>query len=219
MNNFRSYNNEEVSYEELVELSKLSADPDLVLGWLEESGDYDVRVCDGDLEIDGDFSTSAANIAGLFVRGSLRVAGRYRDTGYPRSSVIVVGDLVARDIVTGGHLEVLGNLHAARYLVGDHNDYGARIAGGVRARLFVPQHHHFAIGGAVDVACAIGDSHRLSENQRTRVRFFGGSDVQLREYLQPNTYYWDEAAAEFDLDLGRLHKRLLQDESVLLASV
>ncbi|MFI8438278.1 hypothetical protein ACIGJO_31960 [Streptomyces sp. NPDC079020] len=126
---------------------------------LDEIGDHtaDVWLVDGDLHIRGDLDLIDESVYLLVVLGDLVVDGAYGDYDYPESFLLVTGNMRARDVVTGGWLEVHGDLSTDRLIGDDYNDCGADIGGDVHAQLFYSEHHHFAIGGALIANAVIGE--------------------------------------------------------------
>jgi hypothetical protein len=120
-----------------------------------ESYTSDIWLADHDLHIPGDLDLDECAYL-LVVLGDLVVDGVYVDSHYPESFLLVTGNMRARDVVTGGWLEVHGGLSTDR-LIGDYNDCGAYIGGDVHAQLFYGEHHHFTIGGALNADAVIGE--------------------------------------------------------------
>ncbi len=120
-----------------------------------DSDSGDVCVATGDLHITGDLNLFDRDIFALFVDGSLTVDGLYADCDHPASYLLVTGDMRARDVITGGWLEVHGDLTTGN-LIGNYNDCSAFIGGDVRAELFYGEEHFFTIRGAVHADVVIG---------------------------------------------------------------
>ncbi|MFE7041016.1 hypothetical protein ACFU9X_16675 [Streptomyces atratus] len=116
----------------------------------------DVWFVDGDLHIPGDLDLTQEGVYLLVVLGDLVVDGAYGDSDDPESFLLVAGNMRARDVVTGGWLEVHGDLSTDR-LIGDYNDCGVHIGGDVHAQLFYGEEHHFTIGGALIANAVIGE--------------------------------------------------------------
>ncbi|MFF3959715.1 hypothetical protein ACFYY1_42105 [Streptomyces sp. NPDC001890] len=157
----RSYKKNQVSQAEVITaIGRFRSDYKIkrVTAALDEIDDYtaDVWFVDGDLHITGDLDLADESVYLLVVLGDLVVDGAYGDADYPESFLLVTGNMRARDVVTGGWLEVHGDLSTDR-LIGDYNDCGAYIGGDVHARLFYGETHHFTIGGALIVNAVIGE--------------------------------------------------------------
>lgn len=123
---------------------------------MEEDGDYDVQVVDGDLHVKGDLETFEHGLCGLIVKGNLVVDGLFAETDDPATGVFVLGNLTAARVVTNGTLGVKGTLTATEALVGFYNDYSATIKKDVVTPLFNPENHYFDIGGKLKAKVVIG---------------------------------------------------------------
>ncbi|MFF1651647.1 hypothetical protein [Streptomyces sp. NPDC058240] len=159
--NVRSYKKNQVSRAEVITaISRFHNDYMIkrVTAVLDQIDDHtaDVWLVDGDLHIRGDLDLTDESVYLLVVLGDLVVDGAYGDYDYPESFLLVTGNMRARDVVTGGWLEVHGDLSTDR-LIGDYNDCGAHIGGDVHAQLFYSEHHHFTIGGALIANAVIGE--------------------------------------------------------------
>ncbi|MFF9566224.1 hypothetical protein [Streptomyces sp. NPDC014685] len=157
--NARSYKENQVSRAEVLTAISRFHDKysiERVTAALDEIEDYanDIWLVDHDLHIPGDLELAQSAYL-LVVLGDLIVDGVYDDSHYPESFLLVTGNMRARDVVTGGWLEVHGDLNTDR-LIGDYNDCGAYIGGDVHARLFYGEEHHFTIGGALSANAVIG---------------------------------------------------------------
>lgn len=158
--NVRSYKKNQVSQAEVITaIGRFHDDYKIkhVTAALDEIEDYtgDVWFVDGDLHIPGDLDLTDESVYLLVVLGDLVVDGAYGDSDDPESFLLVTGNMRARDVVTGGWLEVHGDLSTDR-LIGDYNDCSAYIGGDVHARLFYGEEHHFTIGGALIANAVIG---------------------------------------------------------------
>ncbi|GAA4698808.1 hypothetical protein [Phytohabitans rumicis] len=138
----------------------------------------DVLLVDGDLHVPGDLDLSDERAYLLVVRGDLTVGGYYGDSDDPESFLLVTGDMRARDVVTGGWLEVHGDLHTGR-LIGDYNDCSALIGGDVHAELFYGEEHWFTVEGRVNANVVVG-SPRMSGKAPAGLEL---DDVRLLEYF------------------------------------
>ncbi|MGV9312363.1 hypothetical protein ACWDR0_09200 [Streptomyces sp. NPDC003691] len=156
----RSYQQDQISLAEVLPAIRRFHDgykTERVTEMLDEIEHYttDIRFADGDVYIPGDLDLAQEGICLLVVLGDLVVGGAYRDSDHPESFALVTGSMRARDVVTGGWLEVHGELRTDR-LIGDYNDCSARIGGDVHAGLFYGENHLFTIGGALRAEVVIG---------------------------------------------------------------
>jgi len=134
-------------------------------------------VHDGDLRIDGDFDTGDRDLTALVVRGNLRVSGLYQDTcNDGPSQVIVFGDLCAANVLTAGYLEVTGDLVVNEAVVGDYNDGGALVHGALRAALFLPFDHAFAIKGDNRAKETIHNLNAKTRPRQLAKRFYAAAE-------------------------------------------
>lgn len=150
-----------------------------LLGDMAEDGveDYDGNflTIDGDCVVVGDLDTDEHEIAVLVVRGSLTVGGYFRDHSDDGPTVtVVLGDLRAKNVVTAGLLEVKGSMVVREAVVGDYNDGGVLIHGGLQADLFMPMEIGYAIRGEVTAReqLPFATTRLDSVPQRLHPRFF-----------------------------------------------
>jgi len=138
---------------DLVETCHHPAVVELLREFLEDgTEDYDGRflVVDGDSAVDGDLDTDDHEITVLVVRGNLTVGGTFRDGCDDGPTVtVVLGDLQARNVVTAGLLEVLGDMRVEQAVVGDYNDGGALVHGRLVTDLFLPVEIRYEVRGAL----------------------------------------------------------------------
>jgi hypothetical protein len=139
----------------------------------------DILVSNGDLHIAGDLDLDVQ----LLVDGNLSVDGCYRDSDDPQTITLVTGDLTARDVITGGFLEVHGNLTCGR-LLGDYNDCSAYISNNVTADLFYGEEHYFTIGGDLNADIVLG--HPRLEFEIDPARMIELDDPWLLTILDPD---------------------------------
>jgi hypothetical protein len=161
----RSYKQGQVTRDEALAVMKLSRDRGKAKGLIDRIDDLDdyqsdLFVVDGDLRIAGDLDLMKEGIFLLAIRGDLVVDGVYHDYDDPETFLLVTGAMTARDVLTAGWLEVHGELTARGSVIGDYNHGGAHL-GGLRARVFYPEHHHFEVTGPVAVEYAVDSKHRL----------------------------------------------------------
>ncbi|MFH9655586.1 hypothetical protein ACH4MT_32420 [Streptomyces anulatus] len=159
--NVRSYKKNQVSQAEVITaIGRFHDDYKIkrVTTALDAIEDYtgDVWFVDADLHIPGDLDLTDEGVYLLVVLGDLVVDGAYGDSDDPESFSLVTGNMRARDVVTGGWIEVHGDLRTDR-LIGDYNDCSAYIGGDVHAQLFYGEEHHFTIGGALIANAVIGE--------------------------------------------------------------
>ncbi len=88
---------------------------------------------DGDLAIDGHVDVNVP----LIVGGDLTVKGTYLDTRGGWVSVVVLGDLVAENVLNGYHLGVAGSVRVADLFYACEPQHTTEIAGGLEARAFL----------------------------------------------------------------------------------
>ncbi|MCX4850253.1 hypothetical protein [Streptomyces sp. NBC_00893] len=139
----------------------------------------DIWFIDGDLHISGDLDLADESVYLFVVLGDLVVDGAYGDSDDPECFLLVTGNMRARDVVTGGWLEVHGDLRTDR-LIGDYNDCSAYIGGDVHARLFYGEEHHFTIGGALIANAVIG---RPRLEIATPPAVIGLADLRILEHF------------------------------------
>lgn len=114
----------------------------------EELAGCDIRWVEGDLRVP---HLDLCGQLPLVVTGSLYVAGALVDSAYPLSVLVVLGDLVAANVVTRGELAVGGSVRiAGLWFLNSGNDYEVRVAGNVRTGLFYEGGMHTAIGGSLE---------------------------------------------------------------------
>jgi hypothetical protein len=136
------------------------------------SGCVDVLLHDGDLVIDGDFSTGIEPWTGwLIVRGNLEVKGLLEDWDDPESSIIITGNLCANNLITRGWLEVHGDLRVHQNLIFLHNDCSAEIFGDVSAEFVYTKYHHIKIHGALTGELISGDYDRYEAGNKGKYQF------------------------------------------------
>ncbi|MER5989335.1 hypothetical protein [Streptomyces sp. NPDC001787] len=182
--NVRSYKKNQVSRAEVITAIGLSHNDYMikhVTAALDEFEGYtaDIGFVDGDLHIPGGLDLTDESVYLLVVLGDLVVDGAYGDDDYPESFLLVTGNMRARDIVTGGWLEVHGDLSTDR-LIGDYNDCSAHIGGDVHARLFYGEEHHFTIGGALIANAVIGRPRLKIATPPTAI---GLADLRMLEHF------------------------------------
>lgn len=158
----RSWKKKQLTLEELAKLLKPFGGSDLFDEDAMDGSLYDIVVVDGDLHFDRDLITFKEKLCGLVVLGDLIVRGRYEDSDDPNTGVFVKGNLRAESVITSGELVVLGDLDAGDALVGYYNDFGAKLRGTVRAKVFVPEQHSFELKGKVDFGLVLGDGEQCT---------------------------------------------------------
>lgn len=124
----------------------------------------DTVICEGDLEINGNFELFDHKICNLIVTGNLTVNGTLENFDDPATMVLVGKNLKAKNLVTAGSLFVCGDLEVEHALIGDYNDYSAEILGNVTAAFFYPEEHHFEVGGEISFDRAFGNTWRLNSD-------------------------------------------------------
>ncbi|MFH8520651.1 hypothetical protein ACH4CE_37590 [Streptomyces gelaticus] len=182
--NVRSYKKSQVSQAEVITaIGRFHEDYKIkhVTAALDEIEGYtgDIWFVDDDLHIPGDLDLTDESVYLLVVLGDLVVDGAYGDSDDPESFLLVTGNMRARDVVTGGWLEVHGDLRTDR-LIGDYNDCSAYIGGDIHARLFYGEEHHFTIGGALIANAVIG---RPRLEIATPPAVIGLADLRILEYF------------------------------------
>ncbi|MBI5549685.1 MAG: WGR domain-containing protein [Deltaproteobacteria bacterium] len=152
----RSFLKGQVSREEILKLTaKFDASKSFFKAGM-ESWAYDVLLVEGDVVVKGPLALFKEKLAALVVTGSLVVRGQYRDGYDPETGCFVLGDMEAESVITGGWLNVAGNLSVHGGLVGDYNDCSARIKGKTAARFLHTEQHWFEFGDAVKVDYVLG---------------------------------------------------------------
>ncbi|MNJ90844.1 hypothetical protein D3C87_84840 [compost metagenome] len=143
-----------------------SLDLGIVRAHLEDITNFeeDTVVCEGDLEIDGNFELFDNKICNLIVTGNLTVNGTLENFDDPATMILVGKNLKAKNLITAGTLFVCGDLEIENALVGDYNDYSAEILGNASAGFFYPEEHHFEIGGEIRFDRAFGNTWRLNSD-------------------------------------------------------
>lgn len=179
------FTDETIDEQALARWAALSVAPARARKMLSDSGAYRVLEIQGDLHVAGDLSTFAAKLVGLIVHGDLTVEGTFSDCDDPQTLTLVGGALRARTIFTSGQLEV-GGAVSCEHLLGDYNDFSAELRGPVSARLFVPEHHHFQLGGPLRIGMSIGapgledaSPRRLAAVLRREVLRGTGTDTEF----------------------------------------
>jgi hypothetical protein len=177
---------------------------------------YDVIVVDGDLDVRGNFYTFDAGLCGLFVQGRFTVSGVYSDTDDPVTGVFVLGNMRAGAVVTNGLLGVKGSLETTGPLVGFYNDYSAKILGDVKAPLFAPETHSFAIGGKLVCKNVIGRAapYRLPAKMQRNVKPLPAA--RWKKVLHPSVIEDADDPDDLEIDDAALRKRVLAGKPVLL---
>lgn len=170
LQNTKSLRKCEISKEEIYKLiEKSNIDKEL----LEYHIDYDEEnewgcdtlICIGDLTIDGNFELGD-KVNNLIVTGNLTVNGlleHYDDE--PITFLFVGGNFKAKNLITGGTLEVLGNVEIEGALIGHYNDCSAIIQGNAKAEFFYPEEHFFEINGIINFEKAYGNTWRVNEKK------------------------------------------------------
>ncbi|MEV7283434.1 hypothetical protein AB0O01_02495 [Streptomyces sp. NPDC093252] len=95
--------------------------------------DHSWRHHPGDLRLPGDTDLDIA----LVVEGDLTVDGFLDDHVSGLGMLVVLGDLVVRDLLSWGALYVGGDLRAEGLVFGYYNDFTFEVAGAVHARALV----------------------------------------------------------------------------------
>ena len=168
---------------------------------------YDSVVVDGDLVIEGNLSTFERGWATLVVTGSLHVTGHFRDCDDPATAVFVLGAMRAERVVTSGALCVAGARVVDELLAGDMGEHSADIRGDVTARFFVPENHHFEIGGTLRADAVLGDGADSQVPKRLAKAAKPMPRMKLREILV------DDVLDIYEDDDGNLENlELLHDE-------
>lgn len=152
----RSFLNGEVGRDELLALTQGFEASRQLFGEHMTDGVYDVRLVEGDLEVEGPLDLFRQGLTGLVVTGSLVVHGCYEDSDDPESGTFVLGDMTADNVVSAGWLCVGGSLLVRGGLVGDYNDCSATIGGQTRAQFLHTEEHWFGFGGDVHVDLVLG---------------------------------------------------------------
>ncbi|MET8825580.1 hypothetical protein ABZX40_31700 [Streptomyces sp. NPDC004610] len=95
--------------------------------------DHGWRHHPGDLRLPGDTELDIA----LVVEGDLTVDGFLDDDVSRLGMLVVLGDLVVRDLLSSGALYVGGDLRADGLVYGYYNDFTFEVAGAVHARALI----------------------------------------------------------------------------------
>lgn len=173
---------------------------------------YDVRLVEGDLEVDGPLDLFEQRLAGLVVTGSLVVRGCYSDGDDPQSGTFVLRDMEADSVITAGWLNVGGSLLVHGGLIGDYNDCSATIGGHTRARFLHTEEHWFTFGGDVQVDVVLGRARGEWPTQ-TVLRELPASNYP--DLLLPEVFYLEGAAGK-PFDRAALSEEELEDLDDLL---
>lgn len=217
----RSWKKKQLSLETFAKLLKSFGGSDLFDEDAMDGSLYDIVVVDGDLRLDGDLITFKEKLCGLMVLGDLVVDGRYEDSGDPNTGVFVQGNLRAKSVITSGELVVLGDVDAGDALVGDYNDFGAKLRGAVRAKVFVPEQHSFELKGKLDFAVVLGDGDQCTWKGKKPFKPLAVRDYPKRvaktllEVTDPETLA--EMESDEVLDHDALKKSVRKGTPILLS--
>lgn len=213
----RSFLKGEVTLEEIRQLTKDfdEAEP-LFDDEMMDGTDYDVRVVDGDLHVEGDLRTFEHDLCGLVVTGNLTVDGLFADTDDPATGVFVLGDMTAARVVTNGSLGVKGSLTATEVLVGFYNDYGAEVGKDVVTPFFAPENHHFEIGGTLKAKAVVGHAAEFRIPKAMKADAEKLKPKNLYELLVPEVLEGDpEHPEKAEVDNAALRKRVLAGQPII----
>lgn len=182
----------------------------------------DTVVCEGDLEIDGDFDLFKNKICNLIVTGNLTVNGTLENFDDPATMVLVGKNLKAKNLITAGTLFVCGNLEIEHALIGDYNDYSAEILGNANAAFFYPEEHYFEISGEIRFDRAFGNTWRLNSDDNS-VDFMSSKEAYhlFQEDILEEPVALESAAEladddeHFDyIDSRKLFKRIRENQPI-----
>lgn len=133
--------------------------------------------------------------------------------------MFVKGNLQAKSVITSGELVVLGDLDAGDALVGYYSDFGAKLRGAVRAKVFVPEQHSFELKGKVDFGLVLCDGDQCTWKGKKPFKPLALRDApkhvdkKLLQESEPETLAemeWDEV-----LDHDALMKMVRKGASIL----
>ncbi len=187
LKNTRSLIKGEISMDEIHKTLSASELKENFMEWhlnYAESNDMecDTVVCIGDLVIDGNLELGD-EICNLIVTGSLTVNGlleHYDDE--PATHIYVGGNLKAKNLITGGTLEVKGNVDVEGAIIGHYNDCFAIIKGNATAGFFYPEEHFFKIEGTISFKLAYGNEYRVDNGKSNKVK----NDI---EFMSDRAFY------------------------------
>lgn len=129
---------------------------------IEEAWEGDCFVHEGDLAIDGDFSTRHKPVCSLLiVTGNLTVSGLLEMTLDPDALVIVMGNLHADRLINMGFLYVHGHVLINRDALWLDNDATSLIHGNLSAPFLFTQYHTVTVRGDVLGDLIMGDYDRF----------------------------------------------------------
>lgn len=154
---------------------------------------HDVRLVEGDLDVDGQLDLFEQELAVLVVTGRLVVRGHYGDRDDRESGTFVLGSMQADSVITAGWLNVAGSLLVRGGLIGDYNDCSATIGGQATARFLHTEEHWFSFGGDVHVDAVLGPA-RGEWPASTTLQELPAS--RYPEVLVPEVFYLDGAKGE-----------------------
>lgn len=189
----------------------MSHSPNLVEEMLGTLGTMKVLEVFDSFDVKDDFNTFGQGLCGLIIHGDLRIDGTFEDNDHPASYVLVTGNLTAKTIITSGQLEVLGNLQAT-YLLGDYNDYSARVAGIAKAQVFYEENHSFEFDNKPQFEIVL-DSGKITYGDawaKLRDQCFEHGDPQE---LDANDELYFDLNRNAILEMLRKHKSIIRDTS------
>lgn len=122
--------------------------------WWKGVTDEGVLLHEGDLEAD----SLVVGPRPLVVSGSVRLKGLLEDGhAADHTLLVVLGDLEVENVATVSAMFIAGNVRIRGLLFGDSlGDEVFSVAGGLKARALVEEHHHLHVAGALDVDVLVG---------------------------------------------------------------
>ena len=127
-----------------------------------EDGDWVVRLYRGDTEIDSNFTVESDSV---LVDGNLRVRGLLSDCGdVDQTLLVVIGDVVARDLHTNGEMIVGGNVSVERLIYANSaNDYSFLVHGSVTTQALVEEGMLCWVGGPIEAATVLSLQNEIRQ--------------------------------------------------------
>lgn len=88
----------------------------------------------------------------------------------------------AKNLITGGTLEVKGNVDVEGSIIGHYNDCFAIIKGNASAGFFFPEEHFFKIEGTISFKLAYGNEYRVDNGKSSKFK----NDI---EFMSDRAFY------------------------------